>query len=108
MVAGAERIARRIEECEDSLTLVIVQLLPDHRAGGRAERDEPDHDLPRQSSKIEHIKTRSGDQQRRAEIRLALDQINGNHDQYECEHEISPADATLEFLKIPGKHQRQR
>ena len=48
------------------------------------------------------------DQQRGPEIGLAFDQINGNDDQHDCEREIGPADATLEFLEIPREHQRQR
>ena len=83
-------------------------MLPDERRGGARRRDEAGDDLPRQAREVEHVEARRGDQERRAEIGLALDEIDRHGDQHRGEREVLPADAAFELLEIPREHQRQR
>ena len=46
VIAGAEGIARRIDEREQAFALVVVEMRPDERRAGGAERRQPDDDLP--------------------------------------------------------------
>ena len=62
VIAGAERIATRIEERQDPLALIVVQLRPDERADRRGEREQSDDDLPRQPGEEQHVEARRADQ----------------------------------------------
>ena len=80
-------------------SLIVVQVLPDERRDRRRDRDEADDHLPRQPREVEHVEARCADQQRGAQIGLALDQIHGYRDQHRGEQEILPADTTPNFWK---------
>ena len=46
VITGAERIPARIEKRQYAFLLIVVQMRPDQRRGGGADRHQPDDDLP--------------------------------------------------------------
>src|SRR5256885_455726 len=107
VISRSQRIARRVEKGQYSFLLIIVQVRPDQRRcrGGGGQKAE--HDLPRQTRKVEHVKPGSADHQRGTQIGLAFDQPDRQSDEHHREDEIAEANARLVLLKIPGKHQRK-
>ncbi len=82
IVAGAQRVRVRIEQCHDALLLVIGHEFPEYKCSGHREHGERDHETYRQAGQHDDNHARSGDQQCRAEVRLFGDEESRHDDDY--------------------------
>ncbi len=87
VVAGAERIARRVEQREDPAALVVVQERPQQRQrGGAGGGDGADHP-PAHPGEENDEEPRRADEPRGAEVGLAQDQAE-RHEQQDAGDEV--------------------
>src|SRR5258705_7459285 len=99
VIAGAERIALRVEEHVDPLALVAVEQIIGDRRGDRDRGRGTGEDPPRQAGEEHHRHAAEHDHDARAEVGLDEDQEGGNAEQQQRRPDGPP------FADLAGRDQ---
>ena len=109
VVAGAERVLRRVEQREHALALVVVQQRPQRAAGSPTPSDaEAADDAPAEAGEEDDEEAGRADQHRGAEVGLAHDQRHRHASSIAGHDEVAQPQRRLVAVEVPRQHQRHR
>src|SRR5262249_16478110 len=108
VVAGAQRILRRVEQREQTLPLVVMQHGPHERQGRDSQDSSARDDAPGKAGEKQHEEARGADEERRSEVGLAHDQRYRQDQHHHRYHVVAEPQASLVTVEIPRERQRYR